>query len=425
MSEFVNPLQAHECVDELTDERIDACFRSVGGVHKDAARALIGLVGEVERRGIHARDGVTSSEYATRYGGLSTNQIDVARRLDQRTRDLPRLRHLFQHGLVPLNRLRVVIGIATPERDAELASLVQRTSKAQLETWIREMRARERSGDVQAAGGAPAPADAAPPVFAPALAPPDAAPESASVAHPVCSGPPTPPGRVTIAISPVLNERLGHERARLAVKRGRAVSIDELLLHLLDGEDRSRSRYIPVIAVSPDGASRALRTAAGDLPASEADLAGLEAACLPIDLDVERDRLTVVLSERPPESRARPAAVDRYVQARSGGTCEFPPCHEPGHGVHHWTAYAERGTHHPDNLSVLCALHMDLADRGLIRRTSEVGMQVVWPSACGPAGGAAAGYGAARRRAVERKIRITREVASGRRRTGHGGGRPR
>lgn len=434
MSEFTHPLRPHERVDQMSDDRIDACFRTIGGVHKDAARALIGLLGEVERRGIHTRAALELIEYGRRHGGLSTNQIGLARRLDRRTRDLPCLRDLFQHGIVPLNRLRVVIGIATPALDAEVASLVTRVSKAALEVWVRSKRMQDANATTQTpaaaakiaaateAAAATAVAGAAGPAAAAKI---ERAAGSTAAARPggepITSAPATrpdatvPPGRVALTIGAVVSERLWHEQARLAAQRGRTVSMDELLLHLLDGDDRSRSRYIPVIAVSQDGESRALRTVEGDVPVSEADLAGMEAACLPIDLAVERERLAAVLAARPPTSRARPEAVDRYLQARSGGGCEFTSCREPGHGAHHWVPYAESGSHHPDNLSVLCREHMDLADRGLVQR---VEMRVVLPSGSGPAGRAVARYEAERRRAVERKITAMRETAGGTARPG-------
>lgn len=81
-----------------------------------------------------------ASFYERAHGGLSEGQVELARRLDQRTRDLPRLRELFQHGRVPIHRLRVVAGIATPALDADLADLVMRLSKAELEAWVRARR---------------------------------------------------------------------------------------------------------------------------------------------------------------------------------------------------------------------------------------------------------------------------------------------
>lgn len=423
MIRFTNPLPVHENVAGLPDERIDACFRTTGRIHKDAARALMGLVGEVERRGLAARAHLGLHEYARVHGGLSRNQVELALRLDRRTRDLPHLRKLFQHGVVALHRLRVVLGIATPALDRELADLVTRLTKPALEAWVRNQR-----GDVPPPPAPPptgpqpaASQPAASPV--PAPLPPASSPGSVPVAASSGTTPEPLPGpgqesvpassaRVTIAIGAVLYERLRHEQAHLADQRGRSVSLDELLHHLLDGGHPAPTKFVPVFTQSRDGQTVSLATAAGDVPLAASDLAGMEPACLPIDLDVERDRLKAALVARPPAGRARPAAVDRYVHARSRGMCEFPRCGLPGHGTHHWIPFAEGGTHDPDNLSRLCKAHMDLADRGLVERSGS-SIRVVPPRAHGPARPAQRRYETARRHAIERKIRTAAARAIG------------
>lgn len=137
---FTSPLEPGERVPTMSDERLHHCFRTIGTVHQAAARHLIGMQGELDRRGVPARAGYTSlAHYSNVEGGLTGSQIDLALRLDRATVGLPCLRDLFQHGQVSLHKLRVVLGVATPELDAEIADQVQKLSKSKLEAWAREL----------------------------------------------------------------------------------------------------------------------------------------------------------------------------------------------------------------------------------------------------------------------------------------------
>jgi hypothetical protein len=209
--------------------------------------------------------------------------------------------------------------------------------------------------------------------------------------------------RVAVEISALLHERLRHEQERLAAARGRAVSFDEVLLHLLDGEDRSRARYIPVVWTTRAGEPLALRTGTGCVAIDRADLAGLTAACEPVDIG--QDALRLAKQERArrgPRRRTRPAEVDRHVLARSGGTCEVAVCSRPGTATHHWTPWASGGTHDPGNLSRLCASHASLADRGLLTRPGAGAMRVQATAAGGRHAGVRRRFEEERRRAIAR-----------------------
>lgn len=247
------------------------------------------------------------------------------------------------------------------------------------------MSSSKQAAPAQAAGG-PAPTGR-PGTDDTADLPPEAAPASllpfpdgsesppAIVDEPTHRALPTPAEDV-IVVSATTRERLRHEQARLASDRGRPVSMNELILHLLDGEDRSRSRYIPVIAVTPEAEPRALKTVAGDVPVEPDDLSGLAPACPPIDLERELARIQAELAQRPAPTRSRPAMVDRYLQARSGGVCEGL-CRRPGTGVHHWVSWIVSRAHDPANLSVMCGDCMALADGGLLVRDADGKISVV------------------------------------------------
>ena len=409
MELFSIPFEPTERVDAMPDERVDACFRLAGRAHKESARVLIGLVGEVDRRNIPWRAGMTGlAEYAQRVGGLSESQIELALRLDRATRSLPRLRELFQHGRVSPHKLRVVLGCATPALDALLADLVMRLPKAELEAWVRQHR-RETEGQ----NPPPEPRLEETPVAGTGVPESTDTPAGAPGAEPVPARedrkePPVPPatGSATLSVSALVYEPLVHEQARLSATRGRPVSMDELLLHLLYGEDRSRARYFPVVTTTPAGEPVALKTCRGGVPITSSDLAGWTPACAPIDLAKDRARLGAALARDLGRSGRRPAQVDRHVRARSGDVCELSGCGRPGTGTHHWVPRAAKGTHHPDNLSRLCATHMGLADRGLLAR--QRGGRITLAAA-----GASSPHAAIHRRYEEERLRAIARRSNG------------
>jgi hypothetical protein len=312
----------------------------------------------------------------------------------------------------------VVLGIATPENDALLADLVMRLSKAELEAWVRQYR-REKEGQNRPPEvrleEAPAAGSSVPVATGAAAPASDAGPVPA---REVQNGPPAPPatGIVNIPVSPLLYEPLVHEQARLSATRGRPVSMEELLLHLLYGKDRSRARYYPVVTTTPAGEPVALKTCRGEVPITSADLAGRTPACAPIDLAKDRAQVAAALAREHGPTKRRPARVDRHVLARSGGACELSGCGRPGTGTHHWVPRAAKGTHHPDNLSRLCAAHMGLADRGLLVRQRGGTITLVETGASSP-------HAAVHRRYEEERLRAIARRSNGgpRRRVG---GRP-
>lgn len=65
-------------------------------------------------------------------------------------------------------------------------------------------------------------------------------------------------------------------------------------------------------------------------------------------------------------SAGLPAAVRRFVTVRAGGRCEVPGCHGPLAELHHRRARALGGSHHPDNVVGLCAVHHAAAHSGAL-----------------------------------------------------------
>lgn len=381
MGLLIPPLRPGERVATMSDERLHECFRETGQARTEAEALLSGMLGEIDRRGIARRAGFGSvGHYANVLAGLSADQIELALRIDRKVADLPRLREVFQNARAPLNCLRVILGVATPERDAELAEHVVSRSKAELEELARKYRQTPPANEAPQAtlGFGPSDTVETPPAERPATpgAERDMTPESGRpgtpAPAPAVHEPAHPAGtaHVQITIRAVVHERLEHQQARLSAVRGRPVSLDEVLLALLDG-DTTRSKYLPVIRTTPAGEPVSLRTGDGDVPITAADLAGMEPACAPLDLEREREELEALEAARPGGTRRRSARLERYLLARSGGRCEMGVCRRPGTGKHHWNPFGNGGKHTPSNLSVGCSPHLGLADQGLVVRTAD------------------------------------------------------
>jgi len=66
------------------------------------------------------------------------------------------------------------------------------------------------------------------------------------------------------------------------------------------------------------------------------------------------------------ESRHVPVKIQRYISARTNGTCSYPGCVRPAEILHHTERFALEKTHDPDHLHGLCKQHERIAHHGLI-----------------------------------------------------------
>ena len=70
-------------------------------------------------------------------------------------------------------------------------------------------------------------------------------------------------------------------------------------------------------------------------------------------------------------SRPMTAAIEKYVTAKTNGTCAFPGCHKPYTILHHTDRFAQYHTHNPDKIVPLCKAHENLAHLGLIENENQ------------------------------------------------------
>lgn len=70
-------------------------------------------------------------------------------------------------------------------------------------------------------------------------------------------------------------------------------------------------------------------------------------------------------------SRPIPAAMEKYVLAKTNGTCAFPGCYKPHEILHHADRFAMYHRHDPDRIVPLCNAHERLAHLGLIENENQ------------------------------------------------------
>lgn len=94
-------------------------------------------------------------------------------------------------------------------------------------------------------------------------------------------------------------------------------------------------------------------------------------------LQLRREKLeakkpeTVVVKQKSYTSRKEPAAIKKYVLAKTNSTCAFPGCTKPCRTIHHAERFALSQKHDPDTLVPLCQEHHDLAHLGLIENEEK------------------------------------------------------
>lgn len=126
---------------ELSDEKLFELCKRYGSEAQLWRRRFVGLLPEVNRRGLYLKKGFSSVfEFSAKLCGLSNDQVRLALNLEKRLEDKPVLKKMLEEGQVSINKLARVISIATPSNEKELANKVQMLTKSALETFVRDQK---------------------------------------------------------------------------------------------------------------------------------------------------------------------------------------------------------------------------------------------------------------------------------------------
>ena len=71
------------------------------------------------------------------------------------------------------------------------------------------------------------------------------------------------------------------------------------------------------------------------------------------------------------DSRHVPAAMERFVEARTSGLCSYPGCTKRATSIHHTQRFALEKVHDPDRLHLVCTAHERIAHGGLIENEEQ------------------------------------------------------
>ena len=131
------------------------------------------------------------------------------------------------------------------------------------------------------------------------------------------------------------------------------------------GAEPDAAKRTPATAAEPD-----VRTALGWTPVQAGALTGFLAP--PQAIPIANLRIAAIAAAKDPTgSRYRPAAVERYLLARSGGYCEVRGCNRRAVAAHHTNRFSFDPSHDPDQVVCVCHLHHGVAQGGLFRNESE------------------------------------------------------
>ena len=125
----------------MTDEKLYQLCKQYGRKSLHWRRRFIGLLPEVNKRGLHEKKGFRSIfEFVAKLASLSQDQVRLTLNLERRLEELPALKGLLVEGKASLNKLTRIVSIATVNNEKELAWKVEQLSQAALETLARDER---------------------------------------------------------------------------------------------------------------------------------------------------------------------------------------------------------------------------------------------------------------------------------------------
>lgn len=392
---------------KVGDSELWNLSRRLGAIGAMVDRRFVGTLPEIGRRELwkgRGRRFGSLAEYAGRVGRVGGSTVDEIVRIEKALAGYPLLWGLIESGREGWSKVRVILPFLGKKSDAEWARLVQSVPKATLEDLARGFRGTPGNpkGSPPKSPGPETQPRAAPVVAAQAIPPPRALsspPMIATVgraeAAPMESPPPRLGGEPAAPLTGPVLARLEALRAEKQAATGRTVTLDEIVMGLLEGnakrsppssgEDQAggtlagnagrspgnvRAGYIEVVVRVAETGELFRRGADGWRPTSipEVRLDLGERVALheygTLKAQAEASAARSVGNEVPPRVR-------RFLEIRSGGWCEVAGCRRRADHLHHLDRRAAGGRHGPDRLAMLCEPHHAACHAGLMREENE------------------------------------------------------
>lgn len=125
----------------LPDKKVLELCAQYGAAALEARRKFLGLLPEVNRRGLWRRKGYGSIfEFAAKMAGVSEDQVRNVLNLERKFAVLPQLRKALVSGRVSVNKLIRVAAVVTPENEDFWAKKVEILSQNAVATLVRDMK---------------------------------------------------------------------------------------------------------------------------------------------------------------------------------------------------------------------------------------------------------------------------------------------
>ena len=360
---------------EMSDQDLLEHSTNSGTTAKDYFNVFLGTLPEINRRKLFLKLGCASIvEYGEKIGGATRATILRVLRIDRRLRGMPILRDLFERGVVRWRKMEKVARVATKEKEAEWADLVQKLATGPLEQFIRDWMTQQESEELAAV---------------------DASSEAdgrvlAGLYDPDSFGMAGDPVR-KIPVRNLEAELFLQAVTHLRKQTGKPLSYSQVLRMLVEGFQYGSLKPLPYreIVVRREGeAGGTVRTRYGKVRVEEEELRERGPAEETVDLEEERQACKSSLASEPQAhyrcdetgrwtilrtkaSRYIPKAVIRYINHRCSGFCAFPGCNRPAKYLHHVRRFALNPSHDPDGIVPLCYHHERIVHFGLVANEWE------------------------------------------------------
>jgi len=282
---------------------------------------LLALLPQIYELKIYEREGYANIyDYTAKIAGISPGVVSKALKLDGKVKDMPHLKEKI--GTQGINKVAIIVGLATAENEKELAEKVEHMSKPALQEYSKEVR-----------------------------------------------------GKVTIKWQVELDERMMFMFLKLKKKLGKNLSNKECLRKILEILEKIQELDAAEKRGGAVNGQRKMKKSNGG------QVEKIEKFC---DKNEEPQRQAVKTMKIPGENSqfkafsqkptvatdlsAKPTKrITRYIPVHQkrhlGDHCAHPGCHRPAEIIHHPDRFSQYHSH--KNLKPLCKMHHEFAHNGV------------------------------------------------------------
>ncbi|MFH1533712.1 MAG: hypothetical protein ABID64_02170 [Nitrospirota bacterium] len=122
-------------------ENLHRKFVQLGRQKFKLTNEMLAILPEIYESGIYKKFASTIVEYAGKFGGIPGSTVEKRLRIEKHLHDKPKLKEAIK--TVGLNKVAMVVTLATPENEGALADKIGNMSKPAVQTLSKELRNKE------------------------------------------------------------------------------------------------------------------------------------------------------------------------------------------------------------------------------------------------------------------------------------------